>query len=434
LGIDFIYPATQLPEAPFGAAWAGWIPDWQCQHHPDLFSKDERARRYLQYRELARRPVSCLFSSQQALEDTRRLNLETESTVWKVFRFPAVFDDTAWERTHAAISETRKRFGIPPSYLIVCNQFWRHKNHLVIVEALAKRPDLDVHVVMTGAIEDTRWPDYAARIRELLSDPSVARRITLTDSISRQDQLDLLFGASAYVQPSRFEGWSTFVEEARALGLPGLLSDIPVHREQSPDGCRFFDPSNADELAECLNLFSLNLPQRPTLQSARSKHADYTAGCARTFMEIARDAQTRYDPAQHDTVTLLAKAIPDVFDGIETSERYGREDFDRWLANLRLSLRDHPEDLAKLAGRLVRDGSAFAPHVDQLLVKATLAKCPPDIRQRFQDFDPESDSQDPVTEIREIQNDVAKPEAQAQMIFRNAVFRVRDYVRRKLTT
>ena len=27
LNLDFVYPATQLPEAPFGAPWAGWIPD-----------------------------------------------------------------------------------------------------------------------------------------------------------------------------------------------------------------------------------------------------------------------------------------------------------------------------------------------------------------------------------------------------------------------
>ena len=43
LNLDFVYPATQLPEAPFGAPWAGWIPDWQCQHYPELFPPEEQA-------------------------------------------------------------------------------------------------------------------------------------------------------------------------------------------------------------------------------------------------------------------------------------------------------------------------------------------------------------------------------------------------------
>ena len=37
LDLDFVYPATQIFEAPFGAPWAGWIPDWQCQYLPEMF-------------------------------------------------------------------------------------------------------------------------------------------------------------------------------------------------------------------------------------------------------------------------------------------------------------------------------------------------------------------------------------------------------------
>lgn len=33
------------------------------------------------------------------------------------------------------------------------------------------------------------------------------------------------------VNPSFYEGWSTTVEEAKSIGVPLLLSDIPVHRE-----------------------------------------------------------------------------------------------------------------------------------------------------------------------------------------------------------
>ena len=52
-------------------------------------------------------------------------------------------------------------------------------------------------------------------------------------------------GAVAIVNPSLSEGWSTNVEEARALGVPMVLSDIAVHREQAGDRAVFFDADSA---------------------------------------------------------------------------------------------------------------------------------------------------------------------------------------------
>jgi len=57
-------------------------------------------------------------------------------------------------------------------------------------------------------------------------------------------------GALAVINPSRFEGWSTTVEEARNLGKSVLLSDIDVHREQAPPRAGYFDPDRAGDLAD----------------------------------------------------------------------------------------------------------------------------------------------------------------------------------------
>jgi glycosyltransferase involved in cell wall biosynthesis len=53
------------------------------------------------------------------------------------------------------------------------------------------------------------------------------------------------------VNPSRFEGWSTTVEEAKAVGTPMLLSDIPVHREQAPHA-DFFGTDDAAAMADAI--------------------------------------------------------------------------------------------------------------------------------------------------------------------------------------
>ena len=52
--------------------------------------------------------------------------------------------------------------------------------------------------------------------------------------------------AMAVIQPSLFEGWSTVVEDARALGKPMILSDFPVQIEQDPPSSDYFERNNPE--------------------------------------------------------------------------------------------------------------------------------------------------------------------------------------------
>jgi glycosyltransferase involved in cell wall biosynthesis len=70
-----------------------------------------------------------------------------------------------------------------------------------------------------------------------------------------------MVGSVAVVNPSLFEGWSTTVEEARALGVPMVLSDLPVHKEQAEGIAHFFDRTSAASLANALiKAWQNNLP------------------------------------------------------------------------------------------------------------------------------------------------------------------------------
>ena len=55
----------------------------------------------------------------------------------------------------------------------------------------------------------------------------------------------LLRASVALINPSRFEGWSTTVEEAKSFGVPMILSDIDVHREQTGGAARYFGVDDA---------------------------------------------------------------------------------------------------------------------------------------------------------------------------------------------
>ena len=69
------------------------------------------------------------------------------------------------------------------------------------------------------------------------------------------DLAALMQASVALLNPSLFEGRSTPVEEARALGVPLLLSDLAVHREQAGDDAVYFERHSAAALADALQGF-----------------------------------------------------------------------------------------------------------------------------------------------------------------------------------
>jgi glycosyltransferase involved in cell wall biosynthesis len=169
------------------------------------------------------------------------------------------------------------------------NQLWVHKNHRIAFEAVRALRDrgVDLRLVCTGAAEDPREPEHPQALAAYVDENRLADRIHILGVVPRDDYVQLLRGADAVVQPSLFEGWSSTVEDARALGKRLLLSDLPVHREQSPDGSRFFEPHDSEALAALMAEAGADaVPEPEALERQSGRVRDY----ARTFVGIAREA------------------------------------------------------------------------------------------------------------------------------------------------
>jgi hypothetical protein len=72
--------------------------------------------------------------------------------------------------------------------------------------------------------------------------------IRILGYMDRVEQLCIMKHSIAIIQPSLFEGWSTVVEDAKALNKYVLLSNLDVHREQISINASFFDPFNKEDL------------------------------------------------------------------------------------------------------------------------------------------------------------------------------------------
>src|SRR5262249_36655529 len=208
----------------------------------------------------------------------------------RVLRF-RVFANSAWLTCNPM--DTVQRYHLPSRFVLISNLLAPTKNHAIVLQALASMSKAErsrLHVVCTGNVYDYRNPSFhngfLAKIHEL----GLRDCISVLGLIPKQDQVQLLRAAVAYLQPSLFEGWNTGVEEAHLLGKPILLSDIPVHREQAPPRAIYFDPRNASELAARFAEMIGNAA--PTFEPAAERLAleDYTlfqVEFAKQFLEIA---------------------------------------------------------------------------------------------------------------------------------------------------
>jgi len=128
-------------------------------------------------------------------------------------------------------------------------------------------------------------------MEELLSfikEHDLQENILLLGLIPRFEQIQLLRGAAAMVQPSLFEGYSALLDEAQSLGKRVIVSDIPMHREQQFDNCIFFDPHDTLDLAQKLGDVWPSLLPGPEPDSEAAALTSYSSRL-KSFGEKFRD-------------------------------------------------------------------------------------------------------------------------------------------------
>lgn len=225
-----------------------WIPDFQHRRLPQFFSEAERRSRDRIHQRMAAFSSRVVLSSADARSDFQTFHPGFEHKA-EVLHFVPIRQP---ERAPEEIDAVRAKYSLPNRYFHVPNQLWKHKNHVAIIEALAvlKAKDIETLVVSTGATNDYRHPGHFDALRSRAEAMGVSEAFVFLGLVPETDMRGIMAGAVAVINPSHFEGWSTTVEEAKAMGKTVILSDIPVHREQAPAHGFYFLPSDPAALAE----------------------------------------------------------------------------------------------------------------------------------------------------------------------------------------
>ena len=268
-----------------------WIPDFQHTRLPDLFDADELARRDQTFRTFIEHADRVIVSSHDAQRDLEAFDARgaEKSRVLQFVAQPVPFEN------QPPLSELEAAYGIEAPFFHLPNQFWKHKNHRTVIDALRVLKDRGrfVRVIATGATEDFRHPGHYERLLDQAREQGVDDRFVSLGAVPFPHVAALMRESIALVNPSLFEGWSTTVEEAKSSGKRMLLSSIPVHQEQDPPGGVYFPPEDAGALADALwQAWDDHDPDadKRLEDEARQAFPGRQEAFARTFERIAREA------------------------------------------------------------------------------------------------------------------------------------------------
>jgi glycosyltransferase involved in cell wall biosynthesis len=261
-----------------------WIPDLQHCALPQHFSRLARKIRDNRFSSLLRDPQRhVVFSSRCALDDATRAYGTPRAKTY-VLHFATVPLSTWFEDPAPVVA----KYGLATPFFIVCNQFWVHKDHGTAFQAVHKlrQQGLKVNLVCTGPTHDPRAPGYFGKVKLEIKKLGIEPQVQILGTIPRQDQVALIRASKAVLQPSRFEGWSTVIEDARALCKPVIASDFPVHLEQDAPGSSFFRMGDSDDCALAISTF---LQKKETSMYSTSHHDARILDFARAFLDIVKE-------------------------------------------------------------------------------------------------------------------------------------------------
>jgi glycosyltransferase involved in cell wall biosynthesis len=285
-GIDVTFPMPLCDRQ--GVPYVFWLPDFQYEHLRHLYRPEHYEWTARLYRGYVAEATRIAVSSEFGRQDFARFFPDKIALV-DVLRFCSVPDRDWWAIDPVSYADGR---GLTRPFFVISNQFTEHKNHLTVMAAVKLLRDRghEVHVACTGSDYDFRGMRYFERVQEYVREHGLGDRVRLLGLCPRPEQIAILRRSVAVLQPSRFEGWSTVIEDAKVIGKPVIASDFPVHREQLVDRvAEFVGMDDVEGWAAALLRMSERRtpgPHSAEEYDARSRQEQAMRECGTTFVRI----------------------------------------------------------------------------------------------------------------------------------------------------
>jgi len=268
-----------------------WIYDFQHHHLPEMFNCSERDQRDKTFLQTAKMSTRIIVMSESVKRDFERFAPQYVHKV-RVLKTACYIPESVYDTSPEFVVS---RYYLPENFFYLPNQFWKHKNHEFVFQAVKQLKDqgLKVNLVCSGHFVDYRHSSYFADLWQKLSRWNIRNQIIYLGLIPYEHVFQLMRQSICVINPSLFEGFGLTVDEARSLGKKVLLSDIEVFREQNPPKGVFFNPEDPKDLAEKMDQIwhdTMPGPDNNLEKKAREILPERLRESAYSFISVANEA------------------------------------------------------------------------------------------------------------------------------------------------
>src|ERR1017187_9183177 len=195
------------------------------------------------------RQVGLKVATKAMLRRSAAVTAPTRATLAEIRRhYPAAPNPTLIPNGIDTRPFTTATDGLPVRFILTVGAHRPHKNHGVLLRALAAMP-ADVSLVIVGYFDPNFRDKLPARIAEL----GLESRVRLVPEVTEEALPAVYRAASVFAFPSVVEGFGLPVLEAMAAGVPVVASAIPALAEVCGSAALLVPPDDAASWASAMS-------------------------------------------------------------------------------------------------------------------------------------------------------------------------------------
>lgn len=187
-----------------------------------------------------------------------------------------------------------RRYGLERPYFLFLGTLEPRKNVKALCEAFVRAWKASPVVRETELLVAGKpgWADGGAVAAAKAAKRATKGAVRLLGYVGHRDKFPLMRSARAFVFPSLAEGFGLPVVEALALGVPTLVSDVPVFREVAGPAALYADPRSVPALAKAISRIAGDGTLQRKLAAAGPKRARRYSwkATAKETLEVYRKA------------------------------------------------------------------------------------------------------------------------------------------------
>ena len=252
-GIDLvIYPAPMASSFKINIPYVIKIYDLchrTTPEFPELSANGEYERREYLHENAIKNATAIIVDSEQSRKDIIHYYQPTEVNSERIFPLkhlaPTYLKD---KLPREVIADATIKYKLPKDFFYYPAQLWPHKNHILIVQALALLKDvgIEMHAVFSGSDK----PEFGVlkELNKFAKKNGISKQIHHLGYVSNEEVNILYKQSKGLVMASHLGPSNIPYFEAFKLGVPVIAMDVHGVKEQVQNAAIIVDPNKAIDL------------------------------------------------------------------------------------------------------------------------------------------------------------------------------------------